>query len=57
VRRAEVELDRRSPHATSDAELADLAQLRESTVHVLRTAADVTAALHQRVDNSVQSLE
>jgi DNA-directed RNA polymerase sigma subunit (sigma70/sigma32) len=51
VRRAEAALDPRSPRRASDAEIADLTQLRETTVQSLRTAAHVTASLDQPVDD------
>jgi RNA polymerase primary sigma factor len=56
VRRAEAELERRNPHAASDAEIASLTQLRESTVHSLRAAAHVTASLDQPVDEDSTAL-
>jgi RNA polymerase primary sigma factor len=56
VRRAEAELERQSRHGASDAEIADLTQLRESTVHSLRTAAHVTASLDQPVGEDSTAL-
>jgi RNA polymerase primary sigma factor len=49
VRRAEAELERQRPHGASDAEIADITQLRQSTVQSLRSAAHVTASLDQPV--------
>jgi RNA polymerase primary sigma factor len=56
VRRAEAELERQSPRGASDAEIADLTQLRESTVYSLRTAARVTASLDQPVGDDSTAL-
>jgi RNA polymerase primary sigma factor len=49
VRRAEAELERQHTRRASDAEVADAVQLDETTVHSLRSAAQVTASLDQPV--------
>ncbi len=49
VRRAESELERVGPRHASDAKIAEHAQLRETTVRSLRSAAHVTASLDQPI--------
>jgi RNA polymerase primary sigma factor len=49
VLHAEAELEQQNPGHASDADVADAAQLSETTVHSLRTAAQVTASLDQPV--------
>ena len=49
VRRAESELARVGPRHASDAQIAEHAQLRETTVRSLRSAAHVTASLDQPI--------
>ena len=49
VRRAEAELERIGPRRASDAEIAERAELNETTVRSLRAAARVTASLDEPV--------
>jgi RNA polymerase primary sigma factor len=49
VRRAEAELERIGPRRASDAEIAERAELNETTVRSLRGAARVTASLDEPV--------
>jgi RNA polymerase primary sigma factor len=49
VRRAEAELERSGPRPASDAEIAERAELNETTVRSLRAAARVTASLDEPV--------
>jgi RNA polymerase primary sigma factor len=56
VRRAEEELKRSGPRGASDAEIAERAELNESTVHSLRAAASVTASLDEPVGEDATPL-
>jgi RNA polymerase primary sigma factor len=56
VRRAEEELKRSGPRGASDAEIAERAELNESTVHSLRAAARVTASLDEPVGEDATPL-
>jgi RNA polymerase primary sigma factor len=49
VRRAEAELERIGPRGASDAEIAERAELNETTARALRAAGRVTASLDQPV--------
>jgi RNA polymerase primary sigma factor len=56
VRRAEAELERTGPWRGSDAEIADRAELSETSVRALRTAARVTASLDEPVGDDATPL-
>jgi RNA polymerase primary sigma factor len=56
VRRAEAELKRLGPGRSSDAEVAQLADLNVATVHSLRGAAQVTASLDEPVGEDTTPL-
>lgn len=56
VRRAEAELERIRPRRASDAEIAERADLDETTVRFLRAAARVTASLDQPVGEDTTRL-
>jgi RNA polymerase primary sigma factor len=56
VRRAEAELERIGPRRASDAEIAERAELKETTVRSLRAAARVTASLDEPVGEDTMPL-
>ena len=56
VRRAEAELHQIGPRRASDAEIAERAELKETTVRSLRAAARVTASLDEPVGEEMTPL-
>jgi RNA polymerase primary sigma factor len=56
MRRAEAELARIAPRRASDAEIAEVAELNETTVRSLRAAARVTASLDEPVGDDAMPL-